>query len=242
MIRLAPLLLAIALLVGTVTFKGQIITAIKKEQFKNAPEASELVSKRYVDKILASNGRFDPTANKAIWFNKYVPMSNLDLAMQIAQDPRSVLGQDSDLNNKWIEVDLDKQRLYARQNGEIVYNMAVSTGLPWFPTVTGDFKLWAKVRSQQMTGGSVENGTYYDLPNVPFVQYFYNGYSLHGAYWHHDFGKPRSHGCVNLSLDDAKKLFEWTDPQMGTDQWAIYKINPDEATRIVIHGATPTTL
>ncbi len=240
--RFGVIVVVLGLLVGLIPLRDQIITAIKKEQFRDSLVATELLSQPYLDRILASNGQFDPNASEAVWFNKDVPLSKMELAMQIASDPMSVLGQSSDPNNKWIEVDLSKQRLYARENGEIVYSMPVSTGLPWMPTVTGDFKLWAKVRSQRMSGGSVENGTYYNLPNVPFVQFFHGGYSLHGTYWHNDFGKPRSHGCVNLSIEDAKKLYEWTDPKMSNEQYAIYKINPDEATRIVVHGTTPTTL
>ena len=49
----------------------------------------------------------------------------------------------------------------------------------------------------------------YDLPNVPYVMYFYRGYGLHGTYWHNNFGTPMSHGCVNLTLADAKWLYEW---------------------------------
>jgi lipoprotein-anchoring transpeptidase ErfK/SrfK len=44
--------------------------------------------------------------------------------------------------------------------------------------------------------------------------FFYRGYSLHGTYWHSNFGTPMSHGCVNLSIADAKWLYEWAP--MGT--------------------------
>jgi lipoprotein-anchoring transpeptidase ErfK/SrfK len=57
-------------------------------------------------------------------------------------------------------------------------------------------------------------GESFDLHDVPHVQYFNGGYALHGAYWHDDFGKPRSHGCVNLSPHDAAWLFAWTSPEL----------------------------
>lgn len=242
MLRFLPLLLVLSFLVGILSFRGQIVTAIKKEQLKGSPELTELLSSAYIKQVTASDGKFHPEENfKAVWFNRDVPVPTLDLAQKILENPQAVLGENVD-SSKWIEVDLDKQRLFAHQGNQIVYDMTVSTGLPWMPTVTGEFHIWAKVKAQRMVGGSVANGTYYDLPNVPFVQFFDGGYSLHGTYWHHDFGKPRSHGCVNLSISDAEKLFYWTDPQIDPGEYARYNIKPESSTRIVIHGTTPTSL
>ena len=52
-------------------------------------------------------------------------------------------------------------------------------------------------------------GPGYDLPNVPYTQYFYKGYGLHGTYWHHNFGTPMSHGCINMPTDQAEWAFNW---------------------------------
>ena len=66
-----------------------------------------------------------------------------------------------------------------------------------------------------MKGGSYATGDYYFLPKVPYVMYFIDGgYALHGTYWHHNFGHPMSHGCVNLPTDQSKLLFDWAP--MGT--------------------------
>lgn len=238
--RFLSLLLVLSVLVGIVSWRGQIVTAIKKAQFKNAPETTELLSKAYLNKIFATDGKWQENQDQAVWFDKEVPAAPMDLAVRILENPQAVLGENT--ADKWIDVDLDKQHLYAHEGGQIVYDMPVSTGLPWLPTVTGDFRIWGKVRAQRMTGGSVANGTYYDLPNVPFVQFFYGGYSLHGTYWHQDFGKPRSHGCVNLSIANAKKLYFWTDPQLPSSQYALYNIKPEAATRVLVHGTTPTNI
>ncbi len=40
---------------------------------------------------------------------------------------------------------------------------------------------------------------------------FYQGYGIHGTYWHDNFGTPMSHGCVNLRNDDAKWFFEFSE-------------------------------
>ncbi len=83
--------------------------------------------------------------------------------------------------------------------------IAVSTGLPRTPTPTGQFRIWAKLRYDDMSGPG------YYLPNVPYVMYFYGGYGLHGTYWHNNFGRPMSHGCVNLPTSEAEWLFHWAE-------------------------------
>jgi len=70
-----------------------------------------------------------------------------------------------------------------------------------------------------MSGGSKELGTYYYLPNVPYILFFYNdkvekktGYSIHGTYWHNNFGTPMSHGCINMKTSEAEIIYNWADP------------------------------
>ncbi len=79
----------------------------------------------------------------------------------------------------------------------------VSSGKASTPTVTGRFAVYHKLDSQRMTGPD------YDLPGVPWVMYFYGDYAIHGAYWHNSFGVPTSHGCVNLTVEDAQALYNW---------------------------------
>ncbi|MDW7982487.1 MAG: L,D-transpeptidase [Thermomicrobium sp.] len=117
---------------------------------------------------------------------------------------------------KWIEVDLSAQVLRAWEFERLVFWTLVSTGLPQYPTPTGLFRVSVKLRYERMRGGT-PGIDYYDLPNVPHTMYFYRGYALHGAYWHSNFGHPMSHGCVNLPLDAAAWLYEWTP--VGTVVW-----------------------
>ena len=104
---------------------------------------------------------------------------------------------------KQIVVDLSDQRVYAYENGQLLKNMLVSTGTAAFPTVQGDYKVYLKYESQTMSGPG------YNLPGVPYVLYFYQGYSLHGTYWHSNFGTPMSHGCVNMYTPDAQWVWNW---------------------------------
>lgn len=104
---------------------------------------------------------------------------------------------------RWIDVDLTHQRTYAYEGKKLVRAFVVSTGVWQHPTVTGQYHIYVKYVAADMTGPG------YYLPDVPYVMYFYRGYGLHGTYWHHNFGVPMSHGCINLKTDDAHWLFNW---------------------------------
>jgi len=110
---------------------------------------------------------------------------------------------------KWIDVNLSTQTLLAYEGTQVVYTARVSTGVSWYPTPAGTFYIQRKYRYDDMTGGSRARGDYYYLPNVPYCMYYYAGYSLHGTYWHNNFGTPMSHGCTNLSTADAGWIFNW---------------------------------
>lgn len=113
-------------------------------------------------------------------------------------------------SGKWIDVNITQQVLTAYDGSNPIKSVLVSTGTLKHPTVIGTFYVWVKVPSQTMEGGSHEAGDYYKLPGVPDIMYFYEGYALHGAYWHNNFGQPMSHGCINLTLDDAAWLYGWS--------------------------------
>ncbi len=117
----------------------------------------------------------------------------------------------------WIEVSILHQTLVAYEGDKPVYVTLVSTGADGLgdpkethSTVRGQFLIHTKHITATMSGDEV--GDEFDLRDVPYVQYFTEGYALHAAYWHDSFGKPRSHGCINLSPRDARWLFHWTDP------------------------------
>ncbi len=136
---------------------------------------------------------------------------------------------------KWIDVDLSEQRVLAYEGITPVRAFIVSTGLPATPTVQGKFRIRLKVRAQTMSGGSPAYG-YYNLPNVQWVQYFYEGYSFHGTYWHNNFGQPMSHGCVNMTNAEAQWLFDWAGPTwdaQGGGWQKPTKANP--GTLVVVH-------
>ena len=111
--------------------------------------------------------------------------------------------------DKWIEVDLSEQRTTAYERATPIKTFTVATGVRGHDTPVGEYAIWLRVRSQTMKGGSKATGDYYDIPNVEWVSYFYQDYALHGAWWRKVFGYPASHGCVNMTNDDAHWVYDW---------------------------------
>ena len=106
---------------------------------------------------------------------------------------------------RWIDVDLSAQLLTAYEGMTPVKSYLVSTGLPATPTPEGQYRIWIKLRYDDMAGAD------YYIKDVPFVMYFHGGYGLHGVTWHGNFGHPMSHGCVNQPTDMAEWLFAFAD-------------------------------
>ncbi len=112
---------------------------------------------------------------------------------------------------KWIEIDLGQQRLTAHIGNSNVFTTLISTGTAEHPTPPGEYSVFTKLAKDDMTNGKAAGDEYYFLPDVPWVMYFIGGgYAIHGTYWHTNFGHVMSHGCVNVSQDGAKALFDWS--------------------------------
>ncbi len=118
----------------------------------------------------------------------------------IAPRPEGVEG-------RWVAVDLYEQVLVAYENDTPVYATLISTGLPGSDTPEGVYRVWAALERDRMSGAMGDR--LWDLQSVPWVMYFNDSISLHGTYWHDNFGYRRSRGCVNLSISDARYVFDW---------------------------------
>lgn len=184
-------------------------------------------------------GKYE-NANSGVFLGRKVTIPT-QIAENILQGGvRSVLGDTT--VPKRIEVNLNTQHLYAFEGDKVVMDFPISSG-KWYPTPTGTFHIWSKFRFVRMEGGNPAANTYYNLPNVPFVMFFYNnevvqsrGFSLHGTYWHNNFGHPMSHGCVNMRTEDAQRVYYWSDPPvLGNSTFA----KGDEGTEIIIYGQAP---
>ena len=121
---------------------------------------------------------------------------------------RPVSAEDIITNQKLITVDTGKQKLFAWDNGQIVFEKPVSTGMALAPTVRGSYKVRRKVPLKDMIG-QVKPYKKYHLKDVPNIMYFYQGYAIHGTWWHNAFGRRASHGCVNVPVPASKWLYDW---------------------------------
>ena len=130
----------------------------------------------------------------------------------LANSPPAVIAQRIETLKKsgqpWIEIDLSDQHLFAWEGKQQVFTAIVSTGKAATPTYAGIYTIQRKYPQDRMRGAD------YDVPDVPNVLYFDRGYALHGAYWHSNFGTPVSHGCINLPVNNAQWLFNWS--KVGT--------------------------
>lgn len=126
----------------------------------------------------------------------------------VAPQPAAPSPVNAPTTGKWIDVNVTNQTITAYEGGVALKTVLVSTGLPRTPTVLGTYAIQRKYTAVRMTGGT-PGFDYYDLPNVPYSMFFFQGYAIHGTYWHTNFGHPMSHGCVNLPTDEAKWFFEW---------------------------------
>jgi hypothetical protein len=115
--------------------------------------------------------------------------------------------------SKRIMVDRSEQTLYAYDGDTLFMQQHISTGLEFTPTPRGTFTVYRKTPSRYMQGPLPGvSDQYYDLPGVPWNLYFtQQGAVIHGAYWHDNFGKRWSHGCVNVPPAKARELYQWAD-------------------------------
>jgi lipoprotein-anchoring transpeptidase ErfK/SrfK len=183
---------------------------------------------------------FDQTEQTAFFNGSTTNIPNL---LANAPLPTKVLGDTT--TEKTIYVDLTNQKLYAYEGDRMVYEFLVSTG-KWGRTPTGTFQIANKFRYIKMSGGSRALGTYYYLPNVPFTMFYGNkeipasrGFSIHGAYWHDNFGQPMSHGCVNMKISEAEVIYNWANPVLPEGKNSIVSTPENPGTTIIVYGVAP---
>jgi hypothetical protein len=139
---------------------------------------------------------------------------------------------------RWLDVNVTKQTLVAYDGERPVFATLISTGEAGLEdhekttaTKRGIFRIHTKYVTATMSSDEV--GEEFELRDVPYVQYFEEGYALHGAYWHDRFGTPKSHGCINLSPEDARRLFFFTEPALPTGWHGV--LRPLTGTVLFVH-------
>jgi hypothetical protein len=164
----------------------------------------------------------------------WVKDGDLAIAVKPSELPKHAVGA-----QKWIDISILGQTLVLYEGKKPIFVTAVATGRDGlgdpkktFSTVRGTFKVREKHVTTTMDAHEVDNK--FELRDVPWVQYFEAGYALHAAPWHDDYGRPRSHGCINLSPIDARRVFLWTDPPLPAD-WHGVSSGPKTAEGTIVH-------
>ena len=134
------------------------------------------------------------------------------------------------------------QTLSCLEGAEEVYFCRVSTGqyrdsfgnpVTEYLTPLGEHVTWRKSISIHMSGGTT--GTGYDTPAVSWSTLFSGeGYAIHGAFWHNNFGVPRSHGCVNCQPEDAKWIFCWATPVNSLTEGDVVAQGLTNGTHVIV--------
>jgi lipoprotein-anchoring transpeptidase ErfK/SrfK len=156
-----------------------------------------------------------------LWYKVYDDKKNADPVYALARHLRRIDPRDlepiSPGANKRIEVDLAAQRITCFEDDQVVFATLTSSGGEGFGTPTGDHAIVYKQPSRHMYSDPEQEAfsdpNYFDLSGVPFNLFITTlGHAIHGTYWHGDFGRPRSHGCLNVTPEAARWLFRWVDP------------------------------
>ena len=132
---------------------------------------------------------------------------------QVAEGTENLVYQAAE-GEKWVDISLSDNSVTAYIGGKVAGGpFYMVPGAPETPTVVGTFHVYLKYDVQTMRGENAD-GTKYETEGVPWVTYFSGGYAMHGAPWRSSFGWSGyggSHGCVNMPVDAAKFIYDWTD-------------------------------
>ena len=178
-----------------------------------------------------------------IWYRLYDDLTGM-YAFVLAEHLRLIppeeltpLSPDVPESDKSILVDLEAQSVTAFEGKTQVLFARASTGTRNSPTWNGKFHTFHKRGSRHMSAGSGA-AWFYDLPGVPWVSYITDsGISFHGTYWHNDYGRPHSHGCINLPSETANWIYRWTLPVVPPER--RFKYTPGEGTIVQVIHKTP---
>jgi lipoprotein-anchoring transpeptidase ErfK/SrfK len=145
----------------------------------------------------------------------------------VPDDELTAISPDVPDSEKRIEVNLTRQLVLAHESSRLVFAARTATGGQYrsgrWTTPIGQFITSYKRPTRHMAAGDIASSGF-DLPGVPWVLYITkSGISFHGTYWHNDYGRPRSHGCINLTPQSAKWLYRWTMPAVKPGKQFAYE-------------------
>lgn len=115
-------------------------------------------------------------------------------------------------NGRWIEINLYDQTISVYENSRLVFAALIASGIQQMATRPGLFQVTKKVPAEHMSGAfEADRSDYYYLESVPWTMYFDEARAIHGVYWRTSFGRQVSHGCVNMTIPDARWIYDWAE-------------------------------
>jgi len=147
--------------------------------------------------------------------NPGVDLDWLWVGQQLTIPSQDILTPYIPVPGKRIVINIAEQRMRVYENGQLLYEWPVSTGIPSSPTYRGIFQVLGKEENAYASqwdlwmpyflavyraGGDVYNG----IHALPILS---NGQRL----WEGLLGSPASYGCIILGEEEAKILYDWAD-------------------------------
>lgn len=218
----------------TISLKGALgeVSVPYTDAHLEPDSSSEVLYRLYYETVHWVKASAIHPGDRSIWYALlddkfeqlyYVPGEHIRLLPELELTP---LSPDVPNEEKRIEVRLRDQLVLAFEKDDMVFATRASTGMRrqsgTYTTPDGNFITFHKRPTRHMAAGDIA-ASGFDLPGVPWVLYITkSGISFHGTYWHNDFGRPRSHGCINLTPQAAKWLYRWTTPTVQTGKELAY--------------------
>lgn len=160
----------------------------------------------------------------------YIPAYNMRM---IPDEELTQLSPEVPNEEKLLRVDIPTQMVTAFEGEKMVLSVRCATGQRGTDTPKGEWFTYHKGPSIHMTNFGDAVANIYSLPGVPWVSFFTGaGHAFHGTYWHNDYGRPRSNGCVNLTSKVAKWIYRWTSPVVPANVDYVNLLG--QGTRVVV--------
>lgn len=197
-----------------------------------ADAASEVIYRLYYESVHWVKASTINQTDGSIWYYLlddkflqyyYVPAKHIRL---LSDGELAPLSPDVSNKDKLIVVNLTEQLLMAYEGNQLIFATRVATGgrlrSGTYTTPEGEYITYHKRPTRHMAAGDLASSGF-DLPGVPWVSYIKeNGTAFHGTYWHNDYGRPRSRGCINMTPQAAKWLYRWTIPSVPPEKELVY--------------------
>lgn len=182
-----------------------------------------------------------------IWYRIFDDQEERRSAWMMARNIRKISDDEfhpisKDVTDKKVVISLGPQILTCYEEGTPVFQTRIASGTTIigddgvshdFSTPYGEYRIPRKRPARRMRGG--QGPTEYDVNAVPWITYFTDtGAAIHGAYWHNNFGRPRSHGCINVTPDAAKWIYRWTQPYVDHLDDYYWTTKTEQATTVII--------